>query len=83
MLKSGKVVIAAEAALEYGFTDVNGKQPRSLREQKALPAHSSRKTDFISIRGEVFMNMQPTKVSSQPENGLPICKSIRKTGATQ
>jgi NAD(P)-dependent dehydrogenase (short-subunit alcohol dehydrogenase family) len=37
MLKSGKVVIAAEAALEYGFTDVNGKQPQSLREQKGSP----------------------------------------------
>jgi NAD(P)-dependent dehydrogenase (short-subunit alcohol dehydrogenase family) len=37
MSKSGKVVIAAEAALEYGFTDVNGKQPQSLREQKGSP----------------------------------------------
>ena len=37
MSKSGNVVIAAEAALEYGFTDFNGKQPRSLREQKGSP----------------------------------------------
>jgi NAD(P)-dependent dehydrogenase (short-subunit alcohol dehydrogenase family) len=37
MSKSGKVVIAAEAALEYGFTDINGKQPQSLREQKGSP----------------------------------------------
>jgi NAD(P)-dependent dehydrogenase (short-subunit alcohol dehydrogenase family) len=37
MSKSGSVLIAAEAALEYGFTDFNGKQPRSLREQKGSP----------------------------------------------
>ncbi len=37
MSKSGNVVIAAEAALEYGFADFNGKQPRSLREQKGSP----------------------------------------------
>ena len=37
MSKSGNVVIAAEAALEYGFTDFNGKQPRSFREQKGSP----------------------------------------------
>jgi NAD(P)-dependent dehydrogenase (short-subunit alcohol dehydrogenase family) len=37
MSKSGTVVIAAEAALEYGFADLNGKQPRSLREQKGSP----------------------------------------------
>jgi NAD(P)-dependent dehydrogenase (short-subunit alcohol dehydrogenase family) len=37
MSKSGNVVIAAEAALEYGFTDFNGKQPPSLREQKGSP----------------------------------------------
>ena len=37
MSKSGNVVIAAEAALEYGFRDFNGKQPRSLREQKGSP----------------------------------------------
>src|SRR6266852_6365674 len=35
--KSGNVVIAAEAALEYGFADSNGKQPASLREQKRSP----------------------------------------------
>ena len=37
MSKSGNVVIAAEAALEYGFVDSNGKQPASLREQKGSP----------------------------------------------
>jgi len=37
MSKSGNVVIAAEAALEYGFTDFNGKQPRSFRAQKGSP----------------------------------------------
>jgi NAD(P)-dependent dehydrogenase (short-subunit alcohol dehydrogenase family) len=37
MSKSGSVVIAAEAALGYGFTDFNGKQPTSLREQKGSP----------------------------------------------
>jgi hypothetical protein len=35
--KSGSVVIAAEAALEYGFKDFNGKQPPSLRERKGSP----------------------------------------------
>jgi hypothetical protein len=35
MSKSGNVVIAAEAALEYGFRDFNGKQPRSLRALRA------------------------------------------------
>jgi len=35
--KSGNVVIGAEAALEYGFADSNGKQPASLREQKGSP----------------------------------------------
>ena len=28
--KSGSVVIAAELGIEYGFTDVDGKQPRAL-----------------------------------------------------
>jgi hypothetical protein len=37
MSKSGSVVIAAEAALEYGFKDFNGKQPPNLREQKGSP----------------------------------------------
>jgi hypothetical protein len=30
MSKSGKVLVAARLALEYGFTDVNGKSPRPL-----------------------------------------------------
>ena len=37
MSKSGKVVIAAEAALEYDYRDLNGKQPPSLREFKGSP----------------------------------------------
>lgn len=32
MGKSGRVVVAAELAHEYGFTDIDGSQPRSLRE---------------------------------------------------
>ena len=32
MRKSGQVLVAAELALEYGFADVDGTQPRSLRE---------------------------------------------------
>jgi hypothetical protein len=30
--RTGTVVVAAELAVEYGFTDVDGKQPTSLRE---------------------------------------------------
>jgi len=30
MNKSGKVLIAADLALEYGFTDIDGAQPRPL-----------------------------------------------------
>jgi dehydrogenase/reductase SDR family member 1 len=30
MRKSGQVLVAADVALEYGFTDVDGKQPRPL-----------------------------------------------------
>ena len=30
MRKTGQVLVAAELALEYGFTDVDGKQPRPL-----------------------------------------------------
>jgi len=31
MDKSGRAVVGAELALEYGFTDVDGKQPKSMR----------------------------------------------------
>jgi len=31
MRKSGQVLFAAELALEYGFTDIDGRQPTSLR----------------------------------------------------
>lgn len=33
MLKSGQVVIGARAAIDYGFTDINGKQPPGLHYQ--------------------------------------------------
>jgi hypothetical protein len=29
--RSGEIVIAAEAALRYGFTDIDGRQPQPLR----------------------------------------------------
>lgn len=35
--KSGNVVIGAEAAVEYNFTDINGKQPPVLREALGSP----------------------------------------------
>jgi len=31
MQKSGKILVAAKLALEYGFTDTNGKQPVPLK----------------------------------------------------
>jgi NAD(P)-dependent dehydrogenase (short-subunit alcohol dehydrogenase family) len=31
MSRSGEVVIAADAALQYGFTDIDGRQPQPLR----------------------------------------------------
>ncbi len=31
MEETGKILIAAEIALKYGFTDINGKQPISQR----------------------------------------------------
>jgi NAD(P)-dependent dehydrogenase (short-subunit alcohol dehydrogenase family) len=37
MTKSGQVVIGAEAAVEYGFTDINGSQPPSLRKELGSP----------------------------------------------
>jgi hypothetical protein len=37
ILRTGEVVIGAEAALRYGFGDVNGKQPPSRREQLGTP----------------------------------------------
>lgn len=30
MAKSGQVLVAADLGLEYGFTDIDGKQPRPL-----------------------------------------------------
>jgi dehydrogenase/reductase SDR family member 1 len=35
MSKSGKVLVAAELALEYGFTDIDGKQPKPLTLEEA------------------------------------------------
>jgi NAD(P)-dependent dehydrogenase (short-subunit alcohol dehydrogenase family) len=37
MTKSGQVIIGAEAAVEYGFTDINGNQPLSLRQKLGSP----------------------------------------------
>jgi dehydrogenase/reductase SDR family protein 1 len=31
--RTGRVLVAAELAEEYGFTDIDGTQPRSLRAQ--------------------------------------------------
>jgi hypothetical protein len=44
MSKSGCVVISAEAALEYGYTDTNGKQPPILRQQKGSPTEFFKKS---------------------------------------
>jgi dehydrogenase/reductase SDR family protein 1 len=33
MRKSGQWLVAAELAREYGFTDVDGRQPTSLRDK--------------------------------------------------
>jgi hypothetical protein len=30
LVKSGQVLVAAQVALDYGFTDVDGKQPRPV-----------------------------------------------------
>jgi dehydrogenase/reductase SDR family protein 1 len=35
--RTGKALVVAELALEYGFTDVDGSQPRSLRAQPTSP----------------------------------------------
>ena len=35
MEKSGRVLVAAALALEYGFTDIDGKQPRPLTAEEA------------------------------------------------
>jgi len=35
MKKTGKVLVAAALALEYGFTDIDGKQPRPLSVKEA------------------------------------------------
>jgi NAD(P)-dependent dehydrogenase (short-subunit alcohol dehydrogenase family) len=40
MKRSGGTYIAAEAASEYGVTDVDGKVPPSLREQRGSPLYS-------------------------------------------
>jgi hypothetical protein len=31
MQKSGQVLVAAALGLEYGFTDIDGKQPRPVK----------------------------------------------------
>jgi dehydrogenase/reductase SDR family protein 1 len=48
MSKSGSAVIAAEAALEYGFKDFNGKQPPSFQKQKGSPRPFFTKSSFYS-----------------------------------
>jgi NAD(P)-dependent dehydrogenase (short-subunit alcohol dehydrogenase family) len=35
MQKSGQVLVAAQLALEYGFTDIDGKQPRPVTLEEA------------------------------------------------
>jgi hypothetical protein len=35
MEKTGKVLVAASLALEYGFTDIDGKTPRPLNVDEA------------------------------------------------
>jgi len=50
MSKSGSVVIAAEAALEYGFKDFNGSSPPVFENRRALRARSSRRVDFPTPR---------------------------------
>jgi NAD(P)-dependent dehydrogenase (short-subunit alcohol dehydrogenase family) len=41
MRKSGRVTIGAEAAVEYGFKDINGSQPPSLRATMGSPIEFS------------------------------------------
>lgn len=36
MERTGEIVVGAEVGVEYGFTDVDGKQPRSIRESFGL-----------------------------------------------
>jgi len=40
MARSGATYIAAELALEYGVTDIDGEVPPSLRAQRGSPLHS-------------------------------------------
>ena len=42
--RSGQVVISAEAAMEYGIVDSNGKQPPAYREQKGSPRQFFKKS---------------------------------------
>jgi hypothetical protein len=37
MKKSRRVVIGAKAAADYGFTDINGRQPSGLRHKPGSP----------------------------------------------
>jgi NAD(P)-dependent dehydrogenase (short-subunit alcohol dehydrogenase family) len=50
MTKSGQILISAEVAEEYGFTDVDGKQPRSLRTEM-LSKDVPRITGLSPVRG--------------------------------
>ena len=50
MSKSGSVVIAAEAALEYGFKDSMASSPPVFENRRALRARFSRRVDFPTPR---------------------------------
>jgi hypothetical protein len=52
MSKSGNVVIAAEAALEYGFAALTGSSRPAFGNKRALRVHSSRKAECVFIHGD-------------------------------
>ena len=54
MSKSGSVVIAAEAALEYGFKDFNGKQPPSNSRTEGLSAPVLHEELILRLRDPAF-----------------------------
>jgi hypothetical protein len=35
MQKSGQILVTAQLAIEYGFTDIDGKQPRPVTLEEA------------------------------------------------
>jgi hypothetical protein len=54
MSKSGSVVIAAEAALEYGFKDFNGKLPQ-LSRTEGLSAPVLHEELILRLRDPPFL----------------------------